>query len=101
MTDPDVPPPPPSLVVAFSTTSIPEGLLVKGLLEAEGIPVTVKGESEGPYRVGPVYLWVPEDLGAQARHIIEEAQSADLSEDGDRTEGEASASSTEEPSGPS
>jgi hypothetical protein len=61
----------------------------------------VKGESEGPYRVGPVYLWVPEDKGAQARHIIEEAQSADLPDDGDRTEGGTSASSTEEPSGPS
>jgi Putative prokaryotic signal transducing protein len=98
MSDPDVPRP---LVVAFSTTSIPEGLLVKGLLEAEGIPVTVKGESEGPYRVGPVYLWVPEDLEDRARQIIEEAQSADLSDDGDRIEGGTTASSTEEPSGPS
>jgi hypothetical protein len=92
------------MVLAFSTTSIPEGLLVKGLLESEGIPVAMRGESEGPYRMGPVYLWVPEALETQARLIIEEAKSADLSrEEGDegQTEGGPSASSTAEPSGPS
>lgn len=92
------------MVLAFSTTSIPEGLLVKGLLESEGIPVAMKGESEGPYRIGPVYLWVPEALEAQARLIIEEAKSARLSaedrEEGE-TEGGSSASSTAEPFGPS
>ncbi len=100
----DVPSPPSSLVLAFSTTSIPEGLLVKGLLESEGIPVAMKGESEGPYRIGPVYLWVSEALEAQARLIIEEARSADLSDEGrneDETEGGLSASSTGGPSEPS
>jgi putative signal transducing protein len=86
MSHPDVPPSPASMVLAFSTTSIPEGLLVKGLLEAEGIPVAMKGESEGPYRIGPVYLWVPEALEAQARLLIEEAKSDDLSND-DRDDG--------------
>ncbi len=81
MSDPDVPPPPTSMVVAFSTTSIPEGLLVKALLEAEGITVAVKGESEGPYRVGPVYLWVPEALEVRARLIIEEAKSSSVSDE--------------------
>jgi Putative prokaryotic signal transducing protein len=80
MSDPDVPSPN-SMVVVFSTTSIPEGLLVKGLLEAEGITVAVKGESEGPYRVGPVYLWVPEGLEVRARLIIEEARSFSLSDE--------------------
>ncbi|HEY3209615.1 MAG TPA: DUF2007 domain-containing protein [Actinomycetota bacterium] len=92
------------MVLAFSTTSIPEGLLVKGLLESEGIPVAMKGESEGPYRVGPVYLWVPEALEAQARLIIEDAKSAGLSRqepDEGETEGGSSASSTAEPFGPS
>jgi hypothetical protein len=74
MAHPDDPVPPGSLVIVFSTTSIPEGLLVKGLLEADGIPVTMKGESEGPYRIGPVYLWVPEALEAQARLLIEDAR---------------------------
>ena len=63
------------LVLVFSTTSIPEGLLVKGLLESEGIPVQVKGESEGPYRMGPVDVWVPAAFEVQARLILEEAAS--------------------------
>src|SRR4026207_717581 len=32
--------------------------LMRGRLEAEDIPVLVKGEGEGPYRMGPLYLWV-------------------------------------------
>jgi hypothetical protein len=79
MEHPDDPSPPTSMVLVFSTGSIPEGLLVKGLLESEGIPVAMKGESEGPYRIGPVYLWVPEALETQARLLIEEAQSGERS----------------------
>jgi len=33
--------------------------------------VLVKGEGEGPYRMGPVYLWVPGTLEVQARMIVE------------------------------
>jgi hypothetical protein len=69
-----------AMVLVFSTASIPEGLLVKGLLESEDIPVAMKGESEGPYRMGPVYLWVPEALETQARLIIEDASSTNRSE---------------------
>jgi len=87
MAHPDDPAPPGSMVMALSTTSIPEGLLVKGLLEAEGIPVAMKGESEGPYRMGPVYLWVPEALEAQARLIIEDARRAESSDDARSPEG--------------
>jgi len=65
-------------VLVFSTTSIPEGLLVKGLLESEGIPVQLKGESEGPYRMGPVDVWVPAALEVQARLILQEAVSGDV-----------------------
>ncbi len=65
------------LVLVFSTTSIPEGLLVKGLLESEGIPVQLKGESEGPYRMGPVDVWVPAAFEVQARLILQEAVSGD------------------------
>jgi hypothetical protein len=61
--------------MVFGTGSIPEGLLVKGLLESEGIPVQLKGEAEGPYRMGPVSLWVPEEFEVQARLILEEATS--------------------------
>lgn len=77
-----------TMALVFSTTSIPEGHLVKGLLESEGITVTIKGESEGPYRMGPVYLWVPEALETRARLIIEDARSADLPET-DGLQGEA------------
>jgi hypothetical protein len=76
MADPDAPSSPTTMALVFSTGSIPEGLLVRGLLESEGIPVAMKGESEGPYRMGPVFLWV-----------IEEASSAKPSlEDGEGTE---------------
>jgi hypothetical protein len=59
--------------MVFGTGNIPEGVLVKGLLESEGIPVQLKGEAEGPYRMGPVSLWVPETFEIQARMILEEA----------------------------
>jgi hypothetical protein len=65
------------LVLVFSTTSIPEGLLVKGLLESEGISVQLKGESEGPYRMGPVDVWVPAAFEVQARLILQEAVAGD------------------------
>jgi hypothetical protein len=69
-----------NLVLLFAAASIPEGMLARGLLESQGVPVVVKGESEGPYRIGPVYLWVPEELEVQARMILEEAV-ADASTD--------------------
>ena len=71
----------PRLVMVFGTGSIPEGLLVKGLLESEGIPVQMKGEAEGPYRMGPVSLWVPESVEVQARLILEEASSGRVQAD--------------------
>ena len=65
------------LVLVFVAVRIPEGMLAKGLLESEGITVFVKGESEGPYRMGPVYLWVPEELEVQARHLLASVHSPD------------------------
>lgn len=59
------------LVQIYATADITDGYLMKGRLEAEGIPVLVKGEGEGPYRMGPVYLWVPGTLEVQARMIVE------------------------------
>jgi hypothetical protein len=32
----------------------------------------MKGEIDGPYRMGPVQLWVPAALELQARAILEE-----------------------------
>jgi hypothetical protein len=61
------------LVLVFTGTSIPEGLLARSILESDGIPVFVKGESEGPYRLGPVYLWVPEEFEVQAGVLLADA----------------------------
>ena len=47
-----------------------DGQLTKGRLEAEGIAVMMKGEGEGPYRTGPVYLWVTSEDAARAREVI-------------------------------
>lgn len=58
-------------VHVWSTASGPEGELARARLEAEGIPVLVKGEMYGPYRAGTMDLWVPEDLEPQARLILE------------------------------
>ena len=58
-------------VLAFTAGSIPEGLAARGLLESEGIPVQTKGEVDGPYRFGPVYLYVPEEFEPQARLLLE------------------------------
>jgi hypothetical protein len=58
-------------VLVFSAGTVPEGLLVRGLLESEGITVLTKGEGEGPYRMGPMLLFVPEELEVQARLILE------------------------------
>jgi len=61
-------------VLVWSTPSVPEGEVAKARLEAEGIPVLLKGEGEGPYRMGPVYLYVPAELEVQARLALAEDQ---------------------------
>jgi hypothetical protein len=67
-----------SLVLIYSTPSITDGYLARGRLEAEGIPVMVKGEGEGPYRMGPVHLYVPEEIEVQAVFILDEMRSGRL-----------------------
>lgn len=49
-----------------------QGHLLKGRLEFEGIPVFVKGEGDGPYRLGPMYLWVAEEHEIQALLVLAE-----------------------------
>ena len=58
------------LVRVLTTPSIPEGEIAKARLESEGIPVLLKGEAEGPYRMGPIHLLVPMDLEVQARLVL-------------------------------
>ena len=67
-----------SLLLVYSTPSITDGHLARGRLEAEGIPVFVKGEGDGPYRMGPVHLYVPEELEVQAMLVLDEIRSGRL-----------------------
>ncbi|MEX0834361.1 MAG: DUF2007 domain-containing protein [Actinomycetota bacterium] len=64
------------LAIVLTTQSITEGYAAKGLLESEGIPVVLKGEGEGPYRMGPVFLMVPVELEVQARLILDGAETS-------------------------
>jgi hypothetical protein len=63
-------------VSVFWTQSWVEGEIVKGRLEADGIPVDLKGVGEGPYPTGPAELFVPSRFEAQARRILEASESA-------------------------
>jgi hypothetical protein len=57
------------------TQSWVEGEIVRGRLEAEGIPVNLKGPAESPYPTGPAELFVPASFEAQARRTIEQIAS--------------------------
>jgi hypothetical protein len=62
-------------VRVYATGDPFSGRLTKGHLEAEGIPVLMKGEGDGPYRLGPVYLWVAPEHEARAREILQAIES--------------------------
>jgi Putative prokaryotic signal transducing protein len=59
------------LVRVFAAPSTFEAQLAKGRLETAGIPVLLKGEGEGPYRMGPAELFVLSTYEPQARLILE------------------------------
>jgi hypothetical protein len=65
------------LVRVLWTSSTVEGQLVKGRLEADGIPVLLKGEGEGPYRLGPAQVFVPSKFEPQARLVLESLSEQD------------------------
>jgi uncharacterized membrane protein YdfJ with MMPL/SSD domain len=66
------------LIRVFETLDPVRGLLVRGLLEAEGLDVLAKGEGFGPYRTGPVILLVPEDASVRACELIAAAEDGSL-----------------------
>ena len=66
------------LVRVFETRDPVRGLLVRGLLEAEGIDVLAKGEGSGPYRMGPVILFVPDDVSDRALELIVASEDGSL-----------------------
>lgn len=79
-----------TLVRVYASGNAFDGKLTKGRLEAEGIQAMLKGEGEGPYHAGPVYLWVARDDEARAREIIDAiASGAYAVSDDELDEGEA------------
>jgi Putative prokaryotic signal transducing protein len=76
-------------VRVFSTLSWTEGEIVKGRLEAEGIPVVLEGEHEGPYPVGPAELSVPSSFESQARRILEQIERGSFEVPGEDDPGRA------------
>jgi putative signal transducing protein len=70
------------------------GELRRGLLEAAGITVMMKGGAESPYRLGPVYLFVAADDEMRARVILEEAE---RTSDPDRSDADPAADAPSSP----
>jgi hypothetical protein len=66
------------LVRVYETRDPVRGLLVRGLLEAEGLDVLAKGEGAGPYRMGPVILFVPEEQAERAGELVTAAEDGSL-----------------------
>jgi Putative prokaryotic signal transducing protein len=59
------------LVSVLWTSSLVEAEIAKGRLEAESIPVQLKGEgADGPVPVGPAELLVPSRFEEEARRIL-------------------------------
>jgi hypothetical protein len=63
------------LTRVYATADQFAGELMRGRLEAEGIQVLLKGEIEGPYPSGPVYLWVAATDETKAKAVIDAVES--------------------------
>ncbi len=66
------------LVRIYETADPIRGLLVRGLLEAEGLEVLAKGEGAGPYRMGPVILFVADPSADRAEELIAASEAGSL-----------------------
>jgi hypothetical protein len=66
------------LARVFETRDPVRGLLARGLLESEGIDVLAKGEGSGPYRMGPVILFVPLAMFDRAVELLAAAEDGSL-----------------------
>jgi hypothetical protein len=66
------------LIRVFESLDPIRGMLVRGLLEAEGLEVLAKGEGLGPYRTGPIILFVTKDASERARELIAAAEDGSL-----------------------
>lgn len=74
------------LVRVYSCASVMEGEIVRGFLEAEGIPVLTRGEGQGPYRMGPVSIWVDASMEIPARMLLDAEIVAEGTDSVERTE---------------
>lgn len=63
------------LVRVYATGDHVAAQLMVARLEAEGIPILLKGGGEGPYRAGPNYVFVPRAHEAKARAIVDAMES--------------------------
>jgi Putative prokaryotic signal transducing protein len=66
------------VIRVYETLDPLRGLLVRGLLESDGIRVLTKGEGSGPYRMGPVILFVAEDDADRARELVAASEAGAL-----------------------
>jgi hypothetical protein len=66
------------LVRVYASADVVEGELRRGFLEAEGVPVILKGGSESPYRMGPVYLFVLASYEMKARVLLDAVASGEF-----------------------
>ena len=62
----------------YETLDPLRGLLVRGLLESDGIRVLATGEGTGPYRMGPVILSVLADDVGRARELVAASEAGSL-----------------------
>jgi hypothetical protein len=69
------------LVSVLWTSSLVEAEIAKGRLEAESIPVQLRGEgADAPYPLGPAELLVPPKFEEEARCILaQDEDGSDLS----------------------
>jgi hypothetical protein len=66
------------LIRVYESLDPIRGLLVRGLLESDGIDVLAKGEGSGPYRMGPVILFVPEEDLDRAEELVAASEAGAL-----------------------
>jgi len=71
------------LVQVFSTASMTEGQIAKGLLETDGISVWLKGPGEDPYPTAGSFLFVAPEDEAKAREILKDVAEGDFEGAGD------------------
>jgi hypothetical protein len=74
---------PDDLVRLRSVSSTLEGEIIRSRLEAEGIPVLLKGGSAGdPYPTGPVDVFVPKGFEVQANLALSDVPAPDEADPG-------------------